>query len=402
MVSSDDSKVHAEMTPSVVAVKDGAGTTPPHWMPEAPLPFSLSDIRARIPEHCFERNTATALWYLAQDVAMAVVLYLLAMHVVLPLSGQSWLLALVLLPAYWVVQGTVFTSLWVIAHECGHGAFSPNESISDAIGFVGHSFLLVPYFSWKYTHARHHLNTGNVDRDEVFVPPRRSEMAPERMVPTSTTYRAFILLFIAVLGWPSYLLYNVSGPKKTRGASHFWPSSPLFLDSERSRVALSNAGIAAMVLLLLAFAWTTSLWTMLAVYFVPYLVTNFWLVSITALHHSDYHVPHYGGDDWTWLRGALCTIDRDYGIVNVMLHNITDTHVVHHIFPRMPHYHAKEATRAVRPLLGAYYFEDHEPFYSALWRFVTECTYVEDEGSIFWWKSANMPDFGPGTAVKTD
>ena len=49
--------------------------------------------------------------------------------------------------AYAVVTGTVAMGLWVLAHECGHGAFSDVRWLQDTVGFVLHSFLLVPYFS---------------------------------------------------------------------------------------------------------------------------------------------------------------------------------------------------------------------------------------------------------------
>ena len=88
------------------------------------------------------------------------------------------------------------------------------------------------------------------------------------------------------------------------------------------------------------------------VYVVPLLFVNMWLVLITNLQHTDPAVPHYRGEEWTWLKGALCTIDRDYGILNHVFHHITDTHVAHHIFSNMPHYHAMEATNAIKPLLG--------------------------------------------------
>ena len=46
------------------------------------------------------------------------------------------------------LQGAVCTGLWVIAHECGHQAFSKYQTVNDAVGIVLHSSLLVPYFSW--------------------------------------------------------------------------------------------------------------------------------------------------------------------------------------------------------------------------------------------------------------
>ena len=46
------------------------------------------------------------------------------------------------------LQGAVCTGIWVIAHECGHQAFSKYQLVNDSVGLVMHSCLLVPYFSW--------------------------------------------------------------------------------------------------------------------------------------------------------------------------------------------------------------------------------------------------------------
>jgi fatty acid desaturase len=43
--------------------------------------------------------------------------------------------------------------------------------------FLLHSCLLVPYFSWKYFHMCHHNNTGSIDRNEVFIPKKKKEIA---------------------------------------------------------------------------------------------------------------------------------------------------------------------------------------------------------------------------------
>lgn len=40
--------------------------------------------------------------------------------------------------AYAVVCGTVATGAWVVAHECGHGAFSNNKTLQDSVGFILH------------------------------------------------------------------------------------------------------------------------------------------------------------------------------------------------------------------------------------------------------------------------
>ncbi|XP_049405463.1 delta(12)-fatty-acid desaturase FAD2-like [Solanum stenotomum] len=113
---------------------------------------------------------------------------------------------------------------------------------------------------------------------------------------------------------------------------------------------------------------------------------------MTFLNHTHPSVPHYDSSEWDWLRGALATIDRDYGMLNRVFHNGPDTHVLHHLFSTIPHYHAMEATKAIKPLLGEYYQFDGTPVYTALWRESRECIYVEkDEGrqdnGVFWFKN---------------
>lgn len=49
---------------------------------------------------------------------------------------------------YAVITGTVATGVWVLGHECGHKAFSNNDLLNDILGYILHTPLLVPYFSW--------------------------------------------------------------------------------------------------------------------------------------------------------------------------------------------------------------------------------------------------------------
>uniref|UniRef100_A0A3Q7J803 Fatty acid desaturase domain-containing protein n=1 Tax=Solanum lycopersicum TaxID=4081 RepID=A0A3Q7J803_SOLLC len=35
---------------------------------------------------------------------------------------------------------------------------------------IFHPSQLTPYFSWKYTHHRHHSNSSSLEHDEVYMP----------------------------------------------------------------------------------------------------------------------------------------------------------------------------------------------------------------------------------------
>merc|ERR1719484_426682 len=72
--------------------------------------------------------------------------------------------------AYGAVTGTVFTGMWVVAHECGHSAFSDNKRLETAVGYLLHTVLLVPYFSWQHSHAVHHGHTNHITKGETHVP----------------------------------------------------------------------------------------------------------------------------------------------------------------------------------------------------------------------------------------
>ncbi|GFY93612.1 fatty acid desaturase 2 [Actinidia rufa] len=358
-------------------------------MPHSKPPFNLGQIKKAIPPHCFNRSILRSFSYVVYDLLIASLLYYLATayihRIPPPLSALAW-------PLYWICQGCVLTGVWVVAHECGHHAFSDYQWLDDTVGLVLHSALLVPYFSWKYSHRRHHSNTGSLDRDEVFVPKLKSRIRWYAKYLNNPPGRILTVLLTLTLGWPLYLLFNVSGRDYDRFACHYDPYGPIYSDRERLQIFISDAGLIAVTYGLYHLATLKGLSWVLCIYGVPLLIVNSFLVLITWLQHTHPALPHYDSSEWDWLRGALSTMDRDYGILNRVFHNITDTHVAHHLFSTMPHYHAMEATKAIRPILGEYYQSDGTPVLKAIWREANECIYVEADESeqskgVFWYKN---------------
>jgi len=127
----------------------------------------------------------------------------------------------------------------------------------------------------------------------------------------------------------------------------------------------------------------------LALYVGPYFAVNFWLVLYTWLQHTDVDIPHYDGDNWTWVKGAFATVDRPYPQpFDFLHHHIGTTHVAHHICCRIPHYHAQEATEAIQKAFAKNYLYDPTPIHIATWRVARSCLYVQEEGSKFYYSKS--------------
>jgi omega-6 fatty acid desaturase (delta-12 desaturase) len=345
---------------------------------------SVGEVKRVIPKHCFEKDTLTSMKYLAMSTFFLVGMALLA-NALVPVK-LSYLPIWIL---YACANGTVAFGFWVIGHECGHGAFSENKTLQDAVGFVNHSFCLTPYFSWQRSHAVHHSRVNHMHEGETHVPnPTEdgfaSAMHTLKEVPLVGALAHDVLaVFLVSVGFVFYLVGGASGGPAYGLSNHFWPVIPfetkLFPGKWKAKVVLSAAGVFAMLGLLRLWACKVgSHWPVLAVYGGPYLILNAWLGIVTKLHHTDTDVPHLEGEQWNWVRGAFLTIDRPYyPIVDFLQHHIGSTHVAHHLFPKIPHYHAVEATEAVKGAFPHLYLYDPTPVHWALLRICSKCVSVQ-------------------------
>lgn len=369
--------------------------------------FTIKEIHDAIPKHCFERSATTGLYYVFRDlVSLATTFYLFHTYVT-PENIPSTPVRAALWAFYTFAQGLFGTGVWVLAHECGHQSFSTSKVLNDTVGWILHSSLLVPYFSWKISHGKHHKATGHMERDMVFVPKTRQERAGrvgklvhELNELAEETPIATLLHLIGqqLIGWPNYLMTNVTGHdcherqregrgkgKKNgwfSGVNHFNPSSPLYEAKDAKLILLSDLGIAitvsALVLLGNNFGWSN----LLVWYFIPYFWVNHWLVAITFLQHTDPSLPHYTPASWTYVRGAAATIDREFGFIGrQLLHGIIETHVLHHYVSTIPFYNADEATEGIKKVMGKHYRSDTKDgsigFLKAMWRSARMCQWVE-------------------------
>jgi len=268
---------------------------------------SFAEVKSVIPEECFKVDDMVSFAHLAMSSAATALCTIIGLQLV-NLIGTSSILTFPIWTAYAALTGTVAMGLWVLAHECGHGAFSNNKKVNDFVGFVLHSALLVPFFSWKHSHAVHHRYTNDMERGETHVPEEKAR--GEKAKVDSSEVRSFLVnqfgnetglniwgglqgFLHLVLGWPAYLLFGATGGPARGLTNHFYPE-PLFNSKDQNngveelfpgkwklRVYQSDIGVAFVVGSLLAWGLANGFDQVMALYGGPLLVVNLWLVLYT-------------------------------------------------------------------------------------------------------------------------
>lgn len=302
------------------------------------LPFDMQTLKESIPDHIWERNTQTSLSYLIKDILSIYLTYLCYTQY------QIWYLW----PIYWLLQGSLFFAVFNIGHDCVHGSFSENNIINALVGLLTLGFLCVPFQGFRKSHKIHHTFQAHPERDESWKPLCTS-------IDRESTVGKLRFLFrtqlpFCLFAYPIHLFYP---------HSHYDYNSKYFRPSDKRMLDLSNISIVVFVCLFVNFIRTNGMLMFMNLYIIPYFVFSAWLSVVSYLHHHTSHdkpILWYRGKEWNFLRGCLSTIDRDYGVFNELHHNI-GTHVVHHIFPQIPHYNLKEATLYIKYVLGSHYRE---------------------------------------------
>jgi acyl-lipid omega-6 desaturase (Delta-12 desaturase) len=125
-------------------------------------PSAASDARswARVLARYREPNDARSIVEIVITLGPLVALWALAwtMYYV----GFWWLSLLIAVPA-----AGFLVRLFMIQHDCGHGAFFSHRLANDWVGRVIGVLTLTPYDFWRLTHAAHHASSGNLDHRGV-------------------------------------------------------------------------------------------------------------------------------------------------------------------------------------------------------------------------------------------
>jgi len=294
---------------------------------------TIDEILKIIPPKCFERSLLKSLGYWLLDILIYIGLLMW-----FPLIHASYFGRF----CYTVIQGTQMWILFIMGHECTHDSFSEYPLVNHFIGELTHGALLVPFWPWKITHTAHHTYHQHFDKDRSHpwwpVGTRQTE---------STFYRLFRLSGAAVFfSWPAYLYGGYLD------GTHILPLSKAFAGNIVTILKCLGSTITVTGFTGLYWFWlcNSNGSQFLNKIVAPWTVFSFWLYTITYLQHHQNNGKTivYTNNTWSYIKGALQTIDRRLGFgLDTLFHHITDCHITHHLFPKIPHYNLKTATGTI-------------------------------------------------------
>ena len=278
-------------------------------------------------------KSARSLFELAVTAAPFLCLWLLSW------AAFSWGHPLIGL-ALTVPAGAFLLRLFLIQHDCGHGAFFRGRASNDWVGRILGVLTFTPYDYWRRSHAIHHASTGNLDArgvgdvDTLTVAEYRALGPAGRL--RYRLYRHPIVLF--GLG-PAYLFllrHRLPIGMMTKG----WRPWLSAMGTNASIAALAGALI-----------WAMGLKLFLLVHLPIMLVAASLGVWFFYVQHQFEHTCWDKEGDWSFHAAALHGSSHyDLPLVLRWFSANIGVHHVHHLASRIPYYRLPEVLREVPAL----------------------------------------------------
>jgi len=304
-------------------------------MPEISTPTRSAREWLSILARYREPSTRRSLLELAATLVPFVALWALAW---MALSISPWLaLALAML------NGAFLLRIFIIQHDCGHGAFLVNRTAQDWLGRALGVLTLTPYDVWRRTHSIHHSSHGNLDQRGIgdvttlTIDEYRARSRFGRLI--YRLYRHPLVLF--VLG-PSYLFILQN-------------RVPLGLMNSGWRYWTSAMGTNAMIGIALALViWFGGFLPVLLIFLPTSVIAATIGVWLFYVQHQFEETHWSKGEDWQ-LHDAALEGSSHYVLPQPLrwLSGNIGIHHVHHLYSRIPFYRLTEVIGDHRELAEA-------------------------------------------------
>ncbi len=239
-----------------------------------------------------------------------------------------------------VPAGAFLLRLFLIQHDCGHGAFFRRQSSNDWLGrFLG-ILTFTPYDYWRRSHAIHHASTGNLgargmgDIDTLTVAEFRA-LSPLRQC-LYRLYRHPLILFGVGPGYQFLLKHRLPIGMMKKG----WGPWVSTLGTNAS-IAAAAAGM----------IWWLGLKLFVIVHLPITLVAASIGVWLFYVQHQ-FEQTHWTDDDEWSFHDAALKGSSHYQLPAVLRWFSANigAHHVHHLASRIPFYRLPEVLREVPAL----------------------------------------------------
>ncbi|HWE07398.1 MAG TPA: fatty acid desaturase [Rhizomicrobium sp.] len=248
----------------------------------------------------------------------------------LSLATGYWLTLLLAIPT-----AGFLVRLFMIQHDCGHGAFFPRRAANDWIGRALGIFTLTPYDDWKRSHTVHHATSGNLDRRGIgdILTLTVDEYSSRSML-GRLAYRAYrhpLVMFGFGPAW-LFLLRQRFPFEQMRWSWRPWAST-----------TATNAGIAVLAGLGI---WLIGFGPFAAVQLPVMLLAGSIGVWLFYVQHQFENVAWARDGDWS-VSGAALSGSSHYVLPSVLRWFTANigVHHVHHLCSRIPYYRLDRALR---------------------------------------------------------
>jgi omega-6 fatty acid desaturase (delta-12 desaturase) len=239
------------------------------------------------------------------------------------LNVGYWLTLLMAIP----VAGFL-VRLFMIQHDCGHGAFFPNRFANDWTGRILGVLTFTPYDYWKRNHALHHATSGNLDRrgtGDILT------LTVDEYLACSPwgrfCYRAYRNPLVMFGIGPAFLFFlqHRLPVGQMRGGLRPWISA-----------IATNVGIASLACLMI---WLIGSGALLAVHLPVMLLAASMGVWLFYVQHQFEQVAWARNPDWK-LHDAALSGSSHYDLPAVLRWFTANigVHHVHHLCSRIPFY----------------------------------------------------------------
>jgi acyl-lipid omega-6 desaturase (Delta-12 desaturase) len=260
-------------------------------------------------------------------------------------AAMYWALqfSILLTLALAIPAGALLVRVFIVQHDCGHGAFFASRRANDAVGILCSLMTLTPYANWRRQHAQHHGNWNNLDRRvsgaDIYsacltLKEYRGLTSRQRLVYRLTRHPivTHLLLPPLVFGVLYRVPFDTPGGWRRERRSVFWTNAALVLLFGASGAVLGYGHVLLVQAPVMVVASIIGVW-------------------LFAVQHRFETARWARQDKWDFASAALegSSYLRLPRVLQWFTGNI-GFHHIHHLAPRVPNYRLEECYDAVPAL----------------------------------------------------